>query len=44
MLPYIKFDTYLFVCVQFIFGFYQEIFRLFILFSFVFSILNASLL
>ena len=42
MLPYIKTDTYLFVYMQFIFSFYQEISRSFILFTFLFSILKIA--
>ena len=44
MLYYIKIDIYLFVYVQCIFKFYQEIARSFTLFSFVFSILMIAYL
>ena len=42
MLPNIKSVTYLFVYVQVIFSFYQEILRSFVSFSFVFSILTIA--
>ena len=42
MLPYSKTDAYLFVYVQLILTFYQEIFRSFTLFSSVFSTITIA--
>ena len=41
-IPYIKIDTYLFVFMEFILVFYQEIALIFMLYSFVFSILTIA--
>ena len=42
MFPYIKIDTYLFVFMELILVFYQEIALMFMLYSFVFSILTIA--
>ena len=41
-IPYIKIDTYLFVFMEFILVFYQEIALIFMLYSFAFSILTIA--
>ena len=41
-IPYIKIDTYLFVFMEFILVFYQEIALIIMLYSFVFSILTIA--
>ena len=41
-IPYINIDTYLFVFMEFILVFYQEIALIFMLYSFVFSILTIA--